>query len=102
MQKYPYPQWMAQPLVSWCLAISDSDMTRYWCSPSDGLDYNSITVTLTFSESTTRQCRDMAIIDDSTYEEDEMFSATLVSDDDVELDPDSGVVTISDNDGGLY
>jgi len=44
----------------------------------------------------------MAIIDDGIYEEDEMFSATLVSDDDVEVDPDSGIVTITDNDGGLY
>ena len=79
-----------------------SGMSRYWSSLSGGEDYTSITMVLTFDGSNTRGCSDVPITDDVIYEDDETFSVTLTTGDgDVTLEPDSGVVTITDEDGGL-
>jgi len=69
---------------------------------SGDVDYVSTSVTLTFDESSTRVCGDISITPDDIYEDDETFSVTLTTGDgDVTLEPDSGVVTITDEDGGL-
>ena len=59
-------------------------------------------MSLTFDGSNTRECSEVPITDDNIYEDDETFSVTLTTgDEDVTLEPDSGVVTITDDDGGL-
>ena len=69
---------------------------------SGDVDYVSTSVTLTFDQSNTRACGDISITPDDIYEGDETFSVTLTTgDEDVTLEPDGGVVTITDNDGGL-
>ena len=69
---------------------------------SGDVDYVSTSVTLTFDESSTRVCSDISITPDDIYEGDETFSVTLTTGDgDVTLEPDSGVVTITDDDGGI-
>ena len=69
---------------------------------SGDVDYVSTSVTLTFDESSTRACSDISITPDDIYEGDETFSVTLTTGDgDVTLEPDSGVVTITDDDGGI-
>jgi len=79
-----------------------SGMSKYWSSLSGGEDYTSITTVLTFDGSNTRGCSDVPITDDNIYEDDETFSVTLTTEDgDVTLEPDSGVVIITDEDGGL-
>ena len=78
-------------------------MSGYWSSPSGGVDYTSITVTLIFDGSNTRQCNEVAITDDNIYEDDETFSVTLTTgDEDVTLEPDNGIVTITDDDGSFH
>ena len=64
------------------------------------VDYQSLSDSLIFNEVTSRVCKDISITDDPIREGEEMFHVTLESPGgDVELDPDSGVVTIIDEDG---
>ena len=69
---------------------------------SGDVDYVSTSVTLTFDQANTRACSDISITPDDIYEDDETFSVTLTTgDEDVTLEPDNGIVTITDDDGGL-
>ena len=58
--------------------------------PSGGEDYDVVTATLTFDQSSTRACSDIPITPDDIYEGDETFSVTLTTgDEDVTLDVSS-------------
>ena len=64
------------------------------------MDYGAITVQLTFSATVSRACGIVTIVNDDEFEVDESFDVTLTTTDgDVTLDPDSGTVTIIDEDG---
>ena len=64
------------------------------------MDYEPITVDLTFNEAVSRACAEVTIVDDDVFEEDETFDVTLTTTDgDITLNPDSGTVTITDQDG---
>ena len=70
---------------------------------SGDVDYVSTSVTLTFDESSTRACSDISITPDDILEDDETFSVTLTTGDgDVTLEPDTSVVTITDDDGKCH
>ena len=70
---------------------------------SGDVDYVSTSVILTFDQSNTRACGDISITPDDIYEDDETFSVTLTTgDEDVTLEPDGGIVTITDDDGSLH
>ena len=57
-------------------------------------------MTLTFSEISSTACTDISITPDDDYEGNEIFSVSLTtSDTDVTLNPDRGLVTITDDDG---
>ena len=70
--------------------------------PSGVTDYSSISVTLTFDETSTRACSNISIVDDGIYEGTESFTVTLDSTDfEVILEPHTGSITITDNDSRL-
>jgi hypothetical protein len=67
-------------------------------------DYAGISQVLTFSSSMTLQTVNVNIVDDDLLEIDEVFSASLAlvnpdADERVQLQPDSAIVTIIDEDG---
>ena len=63
-------------------------------------DYQALTVQLTFTSSMTEICRDITIINDVFYEDPENFNVILTTvDPDVILNPDTGTITVLDEDG---
>ena len=63
-------------------------------------DYQSLSVQLTFTSSMSEICRNVTINNDIFYEDPENFDVILTTtDDDVTLIPDTGTVTINDEDG---
>ena len=55
-------------------------------------------VDLTFDYN--RECVILTIVDDDAFEVDETYNVTLTTpDDNVTLNPDSGIITITDQDG---
>ena len=66
------------------------------------VDYNSISVTLTFDDSTSTACTEVNILGDNIPEGDELFTLTLSTEDDsVTISDDSDILTIeiADDDG---
>ena len=64
------------------------------------LDYQTLSVMLTFTDSMTTICRNVTIVNNDFYEDPESFNVRLTTlDPDVTLDPDMGTVTILDDDG---
>ena len=66
---------------------------------SEPLDYGRISVELTFNATVGRACADVTIVDDDEFETEESFNVTLTTNDDVILDPNSGIILITDEDG---
>ena len=65
-----------------------------------GDDYTPVVNQLVFIADTDRLCTDIPITSDTIYEVDEFFNVVLTTDDDdIDLDPDAGTVTIIDVDG---
>ena len=63
-------------------------------------DYQSLTVQLTFTPNITIICQSIIIINDTFYENSEDFNVRLTTvDPDVNLIPDTGAITILDEDG---
>lgn len=63
-------------------------------------DYQSLSVQLTFTSSMNEICRNVTINNDVFYEDAESFTVMLTTtDEDVTLTPDTGTVTILDEDG---
>lgn len=68
-------------------------------SATSPADYSSVSVELTFDESTSRACADIPIEDDQIVENPDVFRVVVEGDDpDVVFDPSSSTVTIIDND----
>ena len=66
------------------------------------MDYTAVSVELTFSTGSLRNCQNIPIEDDSDSENDEEFFLGLsTGQSGVSLDPDAATVTILDNDGEL-
>lgn len=64
-----------------------------------GIDYSPVSTQLLFQRTVTRQCRNIAIVQDDVLEADETFSLQLSSlDQNVTLIPDSATITIENND----
>ena len=61
------------------------------------VDYNAISVELTFDESNSRRCVAFIAFEDDVVDPDETFTVTLTSGDDVNLTPDTAIVTIVDD-----
>ena len=69
-------------------------------SATSPADFSSVSVDLTFDESTSRACVDIPIIDDVDVENLENFTVILDGDDSfVDFFPSTSTVTIVDNDG---
>ena len=67
---------------------------------SEPIDYGRISVELTFNPTVNRACEDIIIVDDDEFEIKESFNVTLTTiDGDATLEPDSGIVFITDEDG---
>ena len=67
---------------------------------SEPLDYGRISVQLTFNATVSRACADVTIVDDDEFEVEESFNVTLTTTDgDVTLEPKSGIILITDEDG---
>ena len=63
-------------------------------------DYSSVSQDLTFSQSSSRECLNVSIVNDAELENEEEFSLTLTTGEDrVNLDPDSSTILITDDDG---
>ena len=63
-------------------------------------DYFSVSQDLTFSQSSSRECVNVSIVNDDELENEEEFSLTLTTGEDrVNLDPDSSTILITDDDG---
>lgn len=78
---------------------------EWYISAVAGIDYESVSTTLTFSECANKSCVRITILDDRTVERRQIFSISLESTDSrIMLDQDSvdGKVTIMDNEGRTY
>ena len=65
-------------------------------------DYMPLTFTFTFDDQSSRSCIDVITIGDTILENDEEFTLTLsTSDNMIELRPDAATVSITDNDRTL-
>ena len=63
------------------------------------LDYQTLSVQLTFTDTMSRVCRNVTIVNNNFYEDPENFDVRLTTlDEDVDLNPDMGTVTILDDD----
>ena len=70
------------------------------CLLTDPDDYEAVNAKLTFNSTRSRACVTVVIEDDDLLENTEEFQLSLTSDEDqVILDPDSTVVSITDTDG---
>ena len=68
-------------------------------SATSPADFSSVSVDVTFDESTSRACVDVPIEDDQIVENEEVFRVMVGGDDpDVVFDPPSSTVSIIDND----
>ena len=64
-----------------------------------GADYNAVSETLTFNDSTSRACFNTSAVQDDLLEDDETYGLNLTSDEPgLTLDPDVATVTIPDDD----
>lgn len=73
------------------------------CIYTGGEDYDSVTADLLFNADSTRVCTRIPITNDDVDEDDELFVATLSTEDpDISLAPDEADITIIDNDGMRY
>ena len=64
------------------------------------LDYQSLTVQLTFTPNMTEICRNVVLINDVFYEDPEQLTVRLTTvDPDVVFMPDEGTITILDKEG---
>ena len=70
------------------------------CSTA-GADFNQISAQLSLSANSLQQCVSVGIVDDTIFEDNEIFTAVLTTADPqvTVLDPPSAVITILDNDG---
>ena len=67
---------------------------------SEPMDYGRISLQLTFNATVSRACADVTIVDDDVFEIEESFNVTLTAiNGDVTLEPDSGIIFITDEDG---
>ena len=63
-------------------------------------DYTSVSQDLTFSQSSSRECVNVSIENDNELENEEEFSLTLTTGEDrVNLDPNTTIIRITDDDG---
>ena len=63
-------------------------------------DYSSVSQDLTFSQSSSRECVNVSIVNDDELENEEEFRMTLTTGEDrVNLDPNTTTVRITDDDG---
>ena len=66
-------------------------------------DYVTAVVDLSFGPTSLEDCTDISIINDVVFEQDEVFTVQLSTDDEqIMLSPRSASVTIQDNDGKNY
>ena len=98
-------------LVEVCARVRDGELEREaevilqtveGSAVSQGIepDYQALTARLTFTSTITKICRNITIINDVFYEDQESFSVRLTTEDpDVAVDPDTGTITILDRDG---
>ena len=80
--------------------------SRIWIifvfSFSGGGDYSPLNSSLTFLPGIATVCVDIDIIDNTHLEDDEQFSVELSSDDRVDIELSSSVITIRDDDSKLH
>ena len=62
-------------------------------------DYNAITTELTFDGSNSRRCVEFTAFEDDVVDPNETFTVTLTGGNDVNLTPDTAIVTITDDVG---